>query len=310
MKQFLLIALALLMVLVPVHAFAQFGPIVPEVCRSCPCGFGGVLAIIQNMINFVIALSIIIATIIIAWAGGLYMISATNPESRSQANKMMINAVVGILIVLSAWLIVDFVMSTLYGKQFGPWNTILMSEAGNNCVVAKPIKPLFSGNIFAIPGQGTGGAGTGDGGGFTGDVTSEPVEGNDGQFDYDPGIRAQTGHASTKLAIFLSCVSQRVPANVGRIASISDSDIVGGKTFDQCSAGGCNHSARSCHYGGAGSCNGSSYAVDFGDGGNDSASARANNAHLESASRACGADYLLNEGDHLHVSVGRACGCN
>lgn len=93
------------------------------------------------------------------------MLSATNPESRSQANKMLINAVVGICIVLSAWLIVDFVMKTLYGGQFGPWNSILISGSGDSCIEAKPTSPLFSGNVFSVPGgttsTGGGNAGTG-----------------------------------------------------------------------------------------------------------------------------------------------------
>jgi len=160
MKRILPYLLALTLILLPGSAFAQFGPIVPEVCQSCPCGFGGVLAIIQNVINFIIAISIIIATIIIAWAGGLYMLSATNPESRSLANKMLINAIVGIMIVLSAWLIVDFVMKTLYDNdsEFGPWNTILLgNDGGESCLVSKPVTPLFSGSITARPGQGSNG---------------------------------------------------------------------------------------------------------------------------------------------------------
>ena len=156
MKKIIPFVLATLFLL-PAIASAQFGPIVPDVCKICPCGFGGVLAIIQNVVNFVIAISIIFATIIIAWAGGLYILSATNPESRSQANKMLINAVVGICIVLSAWLIVDFVMKTLYGGQFGPWNSILISGTGDSCIVAKPTNPLFSGNVFSVPGGNTGG---------------------------------------------------------------------------------------------------------------------------------------------------------
>ena len=144
------------LLLIPLSADAQFGPIVPEVCKSCPCGFGGVLAIIQNVVNFIIAISIVIATLIIAWAGGLYMLSATNPESRSTANKMLINAAVGLVIVLSAWLIVDFVMKTLYdnGSEFGPWNTILMGTGGDSCIVKNENQQaLFDGNIFAVPGQ-------------------------------------------------------------------------------------------------------------------------------------------------------------
>src|SRR5690606_16369306 len=104
MRTFLLFALATL-ILLPFPAAAQFGPIVPEVCRTCACGFGGVMAITQNVVNFIIALGVIVATIIIAWGGGLYILSPTNPEMRNTANKMLINAVVGMCIILSAWLI-------------------------------------------------------------------------------------------------------------------------------------------------------------------------------------------------------------
>lgn len=160
-------SLALVAFAVPSSALAAgasfFGPIVPEACRACPCGFAGVMQIIQNLMNFGISISIIIATLIVAWAGFMYITSSANPEGRSTANKMLMNAIIGLLIVLSAWLIVDFVMKSLYGGQFGPWNSIL--QGGDQCIVEKPNKPLFSGNIFAIPGEGSAngeGEGTGD----------------------------------------------------------------------------------------------------------------------------------------------------
>lgn len=156
MRVFLSFTLALILLL-PFVAEAQFGPIIPEACRACPCGFAGVLAIIQNVVNFLIALSIMVATIIMVWAGGLYILSATNPESRSTANKMLINAAVGLLIVLSAWLIVDFVMKTLYKNEseFGPWNSILVGGGDNSCITARTTPPpsLFSGSVFTVPGQ-------------------------------------------------------------------------------------------------------------------------------------------------------------
>jgi len=162
----LIVASFAVLLFLPATTLAQFGPIVPEICRQCACGFGGVLAIIQNGINFIISISIIIATIIIAWAGGLYMISSTNPESRSTANKMLINAAVGLVIVLSAWLVVDFVMKTLYGGQFGPWNSILVKGTGDSCVEAKETPPLFDGNIVTVP--------VPPGGGTSGGVTGTP----------------------------------------------------------------------------------------------------------------------------------------
>jgi hypothetical protein len=152
MKYTLIGLVALL--LVPFVADAQFGPIVPAICQQCPCGFGGVLAIIQNLMNFVIGIAVIFATIIIVWGGILYVLSPTNPEHRGTANKMLLNAFIGLCIVLSSWLIVDFVMKTLYGGQFGPWNSILINGAGGSCIEENEnVKPLFEGEIVATPGQ-------------------------------------------------------------------------------------------------------------------------------------------------------------
>lgn len=303
MRRIFIFALATLMVFAPLPVMAQFGPIVPEECRSCPCGFGGVLAIIQNLVNFIIALAVIFATIIIAWGGFLYILSPANPGNRSLANKMLINAAIGLVITLSAWLIVDFVMKTLYGGQHGPWNSILYGQtSGNSCItVTKDPKKLFSGGIFSTPGAGD--RYTPNETSYT--PTSGPHPDADGRFTYQSGIENQVIHASPRLRQLMSCMAERVPANVGNVSSISDSRIVNGsKTFEQCRQGGqsagCAHSAYSCHYGGR-CTGGNSYAVDFGD--------EQNADSLRAAALACGADFINFEGTHLHVSIGRSAGC-
>ncbi|MFH0851984.1 MAG: hypothetical protein V1845_00015 [bacterium] len=141
---------------------------------------------------------------------------------------------------------------------------------------------------------------------------SPPPQTPDGQFDYDPGIQNQTGDASPALNSFLDCMKGKLPGNVGRISSISDSKIAAGTcSFANCSSqpGGCSHTCTagsvSCHYGGKGSCRGKSYAADFGD--------QQNSAAIKSAAKDCNSGaYVLNEGNHIHVSIGQAsgCGCN
>lgn len=112
--------------------------IVPEACRAaCPCGVGAALQFIQNIMNVLISFAVIVMSLIIVWAGFLFVMSAANPESRSKARGMLINAFIGLFIVLSAWLIVDFIMKHLYGDgstAFGPWNKILVLS-GDQCIV-------------------------------------------------------------------------------------------------------------------------------------------------------------------------------
>jgi len=147
----------------------QLVPDAHELDEDClvgaPLGFGGVLQLIQNVMNASISFGVIICVIVIAFAGILWILTPTNPENHSQAKKVLTNAVIGFLTILSAWLIVDFVMKLLYNgdtSNFGPWNEIL--SGGDVCITEmENLKPLFEGDITSRPGQGSG-TGTGAGG--------------------------------------------------------------------------------------------------------------------------------------------------
>lgn len=217
-------------------AASFFGPIVPEACQACPCGFGGVLDAMRNVMNLGIAIAVAVATIIIAWGGFLYIMSPANPESRSTANKMLINAAIGLLIVLSAWLIVDFVMKTLYSGpdgeagKFGPWNTIL--TGGDICVQSKATSPLFKGSILAVPGVDTGGSGS-----YSGGTTDEAKRINAFmQAAASAGLEAvyEVGAESRRQAL--------VAAGVGGSVLALGSHI-SGEHFSVYSSGGCGGTA-------------------------------------------------------------------
>lgn len=290
-------------------AETSFFQIVPEACQSCACGMAGVMEIIHNVVNLAIALAVLIATFVIVWSGALFIASSANPESRSKARGMLIQAAIGMIIVLGAWLAIDAFMRLLYSGTDGsegvwrPWNSIV-ADSGEYCIAAKPGKSLFDSlNLGQIPNAEPIPSPSNPNPSQPIPGPGEPLTGSDGKFDYDNNnIRAQAADASPRLNSFLSCMAAKVPGNVGRISSISDENITpGSKTFAQCVKGGCNHAAGSCHYGGK-LCTGQSYAVDFGD--------ENNKATLWTAAAACGADFRLDEGDHLHFSVGGSCSCN
>jgi hypothetical protein len=98
--------------------------------------WGCVLQTLQNIINDVVGLAAIIISLFLAQAGFTYMTSSGNPEKRSLANKRILNAVIGLVIVLCAWLLVDSIMKIIYnqGSQFGPWNSILVSNGSDYCI--------------------------------------------------------------------------------------------------------------------------------------------------------------------------------
>lgn len=129
-----------------------FGPIIDGRCKcdtatlgyeSAP-DWGCVLQTLQNIVNLAISLGVVFGIFVIAYAGLLWMTNSVNPHGREQAKTMLQHAVIGLLIALSAWLIVDFVMKVLYnpsaqgaGVSFGPWNTILADGPVNYCLVKR-----------------------------------------------------------------------------------------------------------------------------------------------------------------------------
>lgn len=149
MRQFLIalpLALALFVGATPAYAAnlplldASFS-IVPSQCTSCPCGLGGALQFIQNLMNAAISVGIIMFVFVAVYAGFLFIFTATNPEAHSQAKKLLSNAVIGFVIILASWIFVDFVMKILYDGSpsgFGPWNEILATD-GSQCIQPQDI---------------------------------------------------------------------------------------------------------------------------------------------------------------------------
>lgn len=143
--------------------------------EGSPLGIGGVIVLLQNLMNAAVSLTVIVMTLVIAYAGFLFVTSPFNSENRSKAKATLLNTVIGVVIVLSAWLIMDFAMKILYdpgatfgGKAIGPWNQVLVG--GDACIRAGEGAPLFE-FPFAVgprtdPRQGAGG--TGGGAGATG----------------------------------------------------------------------------------------------------------------------------------------------
>ncbi len=96
------------------------------------CEFGGVgcracdlAKLANNLIKFSVAFSVIVATIMFAYAGILYLTAAgKGPDQIKKAHGIFGNVFVGLLFVLLAWLIVDIVFSVLTDKGLTQWAKI------------------------------------------------------------------------------------------------------------------------------------------------------------------------------------------
>lgn len=131
--------------------------IVPDVC-NCPgraAGWGCVIGVMSNIIQFAIYLGILICVLMAAYAGFLWVLNPVNPENRATGRKMLMNAAIGLVLTLAAWLIVNTLLNVLGAGGIAGTTSVL--GGGPQCLEVKVLGTIDTG---------TGGGG-GTGGGST-----------------------------------------------------------------------------------------------------------------------------------------------
>lgn len=119
------IILVVVCVSVPAIAFAQnfFGPLVS--CEGSQCQACHLVQLADNIIRFLISIMAVLGAILIAWAGLLMATSRGNTGQLAQGKRILLNTIVGLAVMLAAWLIVDTIMKSLAGSEaYGMWQEI------------------------------------------------------------------------------------------------------------------------------------------------------------------------------------------
>ncbi len=165
-------ALALMPALAHAAGIPFFGPVIPGAWNRCPVSWSGVLTVTNNIIDLLITLAIVlVAPLAIAYAGFLLVVNPVNPSAKEKAKKLLWSTVIGIVVALAAWLIVDALMSVLYNGTFGQWSSLISGNGLDPCLkVATSLSPVVPGN-YGAPGTVTG---TTPGGGLTTSPGSSP----------------------------------------------------------------------------------------------------------------------------------------
>ena len=154
-------------------AIPYFGPIIPDIAsqygdmQTCPLGWGALIDVINNLISFGITLAIVgVAPLMIAYSGFLMVIEPASPGGRNKAKTILTNTIVGIVIALASWLIVDAVMAALTqnGQPFGTnWSQLVNSGGLDPCLneskafqqsaTAGPTATALPAGVTVTPGQ-------------------------------------------------------------------------------------------------------------------------------------------------------------
>jgi hypothetical protein len=117
----LTICLALALVVTPFLAGAQFqvpnsgGTGLPQ---GGLAGQGNLQGFIFQVINIALALAGLIAVLFLIIGGFRYITSAGNEDAAGQAKKMILNAVIGIIVIILSFVVVRVVTNTLTNSNF------------------------------------------------------------------------------------------------------------------------------------------------------------------------------------------------
>ena len=178
------------------------GKIISPACQVCH-----VIELGQRIINFLVGIASFLAVGLFAYAGWLMLSAAGDTGKVSTAHGIFTNVVVGMVIVLAGWLIVDTVMkwtfqgttdeekgSPLYEQakkdwKFGPWNEI-------KCVILPGYVPSQPGGPSLTLGSG-GGAGGNRGKQLCPETNP----------DCSPAVMVQAGFTDPKQANAMSCIA-------------------------------------------------------------------------------------------------------
>jgi len=126
--------LSLLVIFSPETTFAQ--GIMAGVCEGTTCSACHIAVLANTLIDWLIGVILVLFAVLVVVAGFGLVTAQGNPAAVTDAKSKFTNAFIGLLIVLSAWIVVDTLMRALVGgsgeiKGFGPWSSI---ECGSQTV--------------------------------------------------------------------------------------------------------------------------------------------------------------------------------
>jgi len=127
MKYILLIAT--LVILLPDTARAQLG-LTEALCDGTICSACHLTELANRLIQWLIGVVVMLFAVLAVWAGFGLVTSGGNPSALQDAKSRFTNAFIGLLIVLSAWILVDTLMRGIVNGTdgditgYGPWSEI------------------------------------------------------------------------------------------------------------------------------------------------------------------------------------------
>ncbi len=97
------------------------------------CGWCELIQLIDNVINWLFTFFVLAAVMMLMYTGFKMVVSQGSSEAMGEAKGMLTNLVIGFVIFISAWLIVDTILKMTIdpASDFGPWNELGKCTSSN-----------------------------------------------------------------------------------------------------------------------------------------------------------------------------------
>lgn len=109
-------------VVLPTIAHAQ---LVNQFVNNCPadtgvrCSEGSIASIFRLIINWALAIAFIAAVVVLIYGGFMYITSAGNQDNATKGKTAIVNALIGIVIIVLSYIIVQIVYRFVSGQGSG-----------------------------------------------------------------------------------------------------------------------------------------------------------------------------------------------
>ena len=107
---------------------------------ASPCDFCAFMTMVNELIKWLFTILTLLAVMMMMYAGFKLVVSQGNSSAWGEAKGMLTNIIVGFVIVLAAWLIVDTLMKMLADSSagLGMWNTLICGSTSANTSFGGP----------------------------------------------------------------------------------------------------------------------------------------------------------------------------
>lgn len=144
----------------PLETFAAEGLV--TCTGGSECNFCSLVSMVNGLVEWVIIIITTLVVLLIAFAGFRLITAGGDATALQDAKKYLVNAIIGILIMLAGWTMVDTFLKVFAGGDLGVWNAV---ECGGSTYLepASQIKVGSDVNVVSAMPETSGTAGTAGG---------------------------------------------------------------------------------------------------------------------------------------------------